>query len=140
MGAWGIGIFENDAALDWLNELIKSTSSEFIEKSIEIVLSEEEYLDYDDCSSALAASEIIASLRGNPPIKLPDEVESWIAENSVKINEGLTKKAIEAINRIKENSEVKELIGEDTDDINLWINEIDGLISRLKAVVVARQL
>ena len=131
MGAWGIGNFENDTALDWISELIYNTRSDFIEESIEKVLIKEKYLDYDDCCSALAASEIIASLRGNPPNELPEEAEDWIRKKTIQISEELTKKAIEAVNRIKEDSELKDLIEEDTEDIDLWLNTINDLISRL---------
>ena len=51
MGAWGIGSFENDEALDWLSDLVASGDASVIE-------------------SALAAADVVAAWNGHPAVRI----------------------------------------------------------------------
>lgn len=65
MGAWGCDTFENDAACDWGYELEEAGDLSLVEAALDAVLAdEEECLDADLGSEALAACEVLARLQG----------------------------------------------------------------------------
>jgi len=71
MGTWAAGVYGNDAALDWMGDLIGSLSGEI----------NENIADFDEGNgdSLLAALDTIAVLcanSGNAPPK-PAEVDGW---------------------------------------------------------------
>ena len=60
MGAWGLGIFDNDSALDWVYDLVESTGTTVLREAFDNVINGEEYIDVDFGSAAVAAASIIA--------------------------------------------------------------------------------
>lgn len=71
MGAWGSGSFDNDDALDWVNDLEGSKGTAVIEFALQAVLDESDYLEAPECSAALCAAEVVAALKGAPGQGLP---------------------------------------------------------------------
>jgi len=63
MGAWGIGSFDNDDAVDWAYELGESQGTELLVATLEAI-GPEDHLEAPDCSIALAAAEVVAALSG----------------------------------------------------------------------------
>ncbi len=70
MGAWGVGIFENDDALDWLYEFERDGKAAIAAAfaSVEIT----DYIDAPEASMALGAIEAVASALGKPAETLPE--------------------------------------------------------------------
>ena len=65
MGAWGIGIFENDQSNEWLNDFNEIQKISFIEDTIDYILNNKDsYLQVDECNHALAATEVLACING----------------------------------------------------------------------------
>ena len=54
MGAWGVGVFENDTASDWIYELEKSSGDSLLRATLSQALEPADYLDADIGSNALA--------------------------------------------------------------------------------------
>ena len=59
VGTWGEGVFENDDAADWVEELLDSTREEqleSIESAFAEVLNSTDYVEAPDASIAIAAN------------------------------------------------------------------------------------
>ena len=71
MGAWGVGPFENDMALDWFAELEEETSFSELRRKREGVVTDD-YLDADLVQEAVASIAILAACKSNDKRLLPD--------------------------------------------------------------------
>lgn len=120
MGAWEIGNFDNDAALDTVTLLLGvELPVAFLEAAFRQVLNEDEYLDSDDCSEALVAAEVIAALAGAPTPDLPEDLQVWVEQHKSLAIDTLLPIALEALARIREDSELKDLM-DDADGLSEW--------------------
>jgi hypothetical protein len=134
MGAWGHLNFENDTALDLVYE-IEEKGADRIRTAIEAINSREEdgFLDSDLCSEALAAIEYIAAVKDKASEDFPEDAEEWLTpanKESLLAIRDLIKKSTQAIDRIKHNSELKDL-WEETEDFEGWNKVLDGLVARI---------
>jgi hypothetical protein len=131
MGTWGVKSFENDTALDWAFELNSSTNDEPIFEAIYDVLdTDDEYPDADICCCAVASAEVIAAFKGNSEYDLPDEIMSWLRNNTIHDMVKLTEDTLIALEIVQKNSELKDLWLE-SDDYEKWNQEIEDLIRRV---------
>lgn len=155
MGAWGTGVFENDTAMDWCDEFIEAPEGEGDEENegkhvlllgpIQMVANpdeeDEESIDADDASVALAAAEVIAAINNKPSEELAkaDEdplssLSAWIGSNS----EDLLRKrevrdlAAKAVQQVLEDSELADL-WEESEHAEEWQGVVKGLQKRLEA-------
>jgi uncharacterized protein DUF4259 len=134
MGAWGHLNFENDTALDLVYE-IEEKGADRIKNAIEAINSREEdsFLDSDLCSEALAAIEYIAAVKDKASEDFPEDAEEWLTpankENLLAIR-NLIPKSKQAIDRIQNNSELKDL-WEETEDFNEWTKVLEDLATRI---------
>ncbi|WP_159065052.1 DUF4259 domain-containing protein [Thaumasiovibrio subtropicus] len=133
MGAWGTGNFDNDTACDWAFQLEESDDLSLIESTIDEVF-EEDYIDADVGSEALAAIDTLARLRGIERTKnaYTEAVDKWVANHPIATSEPLILRASEALIAIaSEESELSELWSE-TDEYDAWRQEIDSLIKAME--------
>lgn len=130
MGAWGPGSFENDDALDWLADLVDGGGMDVVESAFDGV-ADAEYLEAPEASSAVAAAEVVAALAGRPPAELPDEAAEWVAAHGRPPGDRLMRQARAAIQRVRTDSELKELWEEDGEGPNEWHAAVDDLLRRL---------
>lgn len=128
MGTWGPGAFENDAALDWLIELASAENTWPLEAALQAVVDQEEYLDSRLCQPALAAAEVVASMAGSPADRLHEVVFDYVQRMQRRPDQRLVKLALDALSRIKSDSELKEL-HPDTE----WLKTVHVLERRLSA-------
>jgi Domain of unknown function (DUF4259) len=133
MGAWDLGSFDNDDASDWLCELEGSSDTSLISTALHRVTEiGDGYLESPDCCNALAAAEIVAALRGHPMTKLPDIGKEWVAAHRNLDSAQLVSVALAALDRIRANSELKELWDE-VSETPKWLVTVDDLKARLHA-------
>lgn len=131
MGAWGYQSFENDDALDWVANLKSSFDLALIDATLnDVIDNSADFLDARECARAIAASEVLAALHGNPSPLLPDEVREWISGKFAP-DRALNQKAQQALDRILADSELRELWEENTTDYPNWIAAIEQIKSRL---------
>lgn len=132
MGAWALGAFENDSALDWIYELSESNGSYAIEQAIESVTESDGYLEVDEGNAGLAAIEIINCLKGNPPEDVPEEVKLWLQDNADADISHMVPEAKKALIKIgnEEISEVTQLWLEQGHD---WFGLLIDISKRLNA-------
>jgi hypothetical protein len=134
MGAWGVGNFENDDALDWVIDLESAKDMKIIQSAFEAVIqSAEDYVDAWEASVALAAAEVVSALLRTPHPKLPDDVVAWVSQQhgkSLVVEKLIIEQALRALSIIAAESELQEL-WEETDEFDLWRAEVNALIARL---------
>jgi hypothetical protein len=130
MGAWGHRSFDNDDASDWLVELIEAGDISPIEAALANVIENHEgYLEAPECTSALAAAEIVAALNGKPGEEIPDEALSWV-RGKPRPAPALLEMARTAVSLVARSSELQELWAE-TEHAALWQAEVAQLQARL---------
>ena len=130
MGAWDTGSFDNDDALDWVAELEAEglpAAGGAIEAALE---AEGEELDASEASMALAAAEVIAALRGQPALELPEAVRAWLARAPGDPGEELTANARRAVGAVLAGSELAQL----------WDESGEGAAWRAGVVDLQRRL
>ncbi|HZE93017.1 MAG TPA: DUF4259 domain-containing protein [Rhizobacter sp.] len=136
MGTWGVDPFGNDDAVDWVYELEEAEDLGPIEAAIDAVLrAGDDDLEASDASVALAASEVLARLRGQPGEEnsYTETVDQWVASTQLKPTVELADRAQAAIARIlADNSELKEL-WQEGDEYDAWLASVDDLRIRLGA-------
>ena len=135
MGAWENGNFGNDDAMDFVMEA--NTKESIVEAILKISTApENEYLESPDCSVALAAIEYIAAALGNPAEDFPEEAVEWVTKHKAELLEidkketDIISHSNQAIDKIKTNSELKEL-WEESEEFEDWLHVVEGLKIRL---------
>jgi ribosomal protein L7/L12 len=133
MGAWGSGSFENDDASDWIADFCDEPDKELISDALSTVaeMEADEYLEAPDCSVGIAAAEVVAALKGAASPGLSDDATECVAKLKLKADPRTASLALKAVQRIKTNSELKELWDE-SENPNEWYAAIDNLETRLK--------
>lgn len=131
MGAWGVSSFENDDAIDWLEELLQSDNFLILYSAFEMV--DEDYLECPDGCNALAAAEVVAALGDNCRDNMPEPAKQWVANHKAQYTEDLSTMALGAIDRVTAaNSELNEL-WQESDEYSEWLSDIKGLKAALAA-------
>ena len=123
MGAWDVGQFSNDTALDFADEI--KTFAE-VRKVLEDDSKFAPDLDADEACIALAACEMLATAIGRPPEDLPD-MTTFDAE---EVTSALLQTAVGLIAHIRSNSELADLWAE-ADENDAWQASLEGLLARL---------
>jgi hypothetical protein len=133
MGAWGIGVWENDNALDWAYELEDCNDLSVISRSIELILDSEE-IDSIEADEALAAIDVLARLKHQDfdSDGYDEEISEWIkTHKDLQIPDSLWQQAKQALDKIvSEDSELYEL-WQESDSFEAWKKEMDILRGRM---------
>lgn len=133
MSAWGTGNFDNDDARDWLGGL-KSLGVDGLRPILARAADDADYLEALESSVAVAAAEAVAALKGLPAEPLPREIADWVSEKKVQTDAppilDLAALAIRAVERVRTNSELKDLWME-ADGLNEWSAALRELAARL---------
>jgi hypothetical protein len=135
MGAWGLLNFENDTALDFV-ATVEEKGIEQIKSAIEVIntIEEDAYVDSYLCEEALAAVEYIAAAKDRMTEDFPEDAEEWLQANKANLLaiRGIIAKCQQAIDRIKNNSEGKDL-WEESGDVEEWNKVLDDLNTRISS-------
>jgi hypothetical protein len=133
MGAWGIGIFDDDTAMDFLNELTDSKDPLKLMKSALEGARAAKYLEYDGGQGALVASAInYTLLNGTQHAVGLDELDTFVAKYKGIDVSSLKSVAGAAVRQVlSEGSELRELWAENVDDYPKWRENLESLAGRL---------
>src|SRR5207302_995083 len=134
MGAWGTGSFENDAASDWFYLVEEAVEpGPVIASALDDALAEAGYLELDAGCAAIAAAELSASCAGEVADDLPDHIRRWVSEHLHQPHANEIEHAVQAVERIRAESELRELWDDETGpDGNAWLRAVDDLVARLR--------
>ena len=130
-GTWGVGSFENDMASDWAYSLEKTNNPKLLLSTLNAVLLKGYIYSYF-CSEAIAAADVVASLRDDKVENLPDEIVRWVKKNKKSYQPEMSKLALKAISQCKDTkrSELAQLW--DEPESKEWLNQLSELEARLK--------
>lgn len=133
MAAWDTGPFDNDDAVDWLEELIDSSDISILSATLDVIGDVgEDFLESADCCNAIAAAEIVAALLGQAGAGLPAKAKAWIKKYKKLDAAPLLPTAQAVVQRIRKKSELKDQ-WEESEDPDKWYAAIDDLATRLEA-------
>lgn len=133
-GAWDVGPFDNDEALDWVWELEASTDLSVVRAALNAVASEGSYIEGPTGSTAIAAAEVVAALLGKPRPQLPLEVKEWASHRSLSPDSELIELARKVIADVQdlEKSELAQLWSDTGEHYATWKSGLSGLLERLQ--------
>lgn len=137
MGAWDTTPFANDAASDWLTELVESGSIAMVDEAMDAVLAcGDDFLEASMAEEGIAAAEVTAWLYGRPGKSAEDTeaLEDWVDDQEIDDDEGRLRRARKTVDRVfNEPSELKET-WEESEDYEDWRKSLADLKDRLKEV------
>lgn len=135
MGYWGLGIFENDDAVDLLNEFEEQNSFSVLISAIELVITDDK-VEVEEVNQAAAAIEIIAAIYECKSESFPelenmtyDELVSNFNDQVTNAVLSLCEDAIAIISRLEDNMQVEILDNQGL--LEDWLDIIDELAERL---------
>jgi len=105
MGAWGIKNFENDTAIDWLNEFQQEADSTRIAILLDVLLNEPDFIDDEESFITLGYLELLAINQGLIGSTIDINISFHVTINIIE-------KTIKAANKIlffENHSELREL-------------------------------
>jgi hypothetical protein len=127
--AWGTGSFENDEAAAWLRNL-HAILPEDLTRILGQAADDPAYLEAPAASVAVAASEVVAALNGAPSEGSLPEIADWTRKHARAFTPELKTLAIRALDRVRRNSELKDLWLQ-ADGLNDWVGALKDLQARL---------
>lgn len=146
MGTWGVYSFENDWAMEWIGDLRQSGDASPVRATLARVVDHggtrrptgigklfgrrTDWLKAVTASQALAAAELVAVWLGHPAPNLPEGVTQWLSTREFSSEAGLTSLARQAVNIVKNNSELKDLWEEG--NASEWRSAVEDLERRLQ--------
>lgn len=135
MGGWGTGSFENDDAQDFLGKL-KSLGIDDLRTILARAADEAGYFEAPESGAAVAAAEVVAALvvaakAGVLHPVAPREIAAWTTRNQTGAPPDLIELAGRAVERVRTNSELKDLWLE-ADGLNEWSTSLRDLERRLR--------
>lgn len=136
MGAWGAKVFDDDAALDFLEEQLipRADPRAVMRKAFEAALAAD-YVEYDAGQAVLASAAVIFSAKNGHPLD-DDETEARVAwrEGLAALDfSALAELGSKACLRVcGKSSELRELWEDDADLLSAWIGNVESLTRGLK--------
>jgi hypothetical protein len=135
MGAWGIGILQDDTACDHRDDIADAEDlAAELEQRLRRVLAIDpnEYLEYDACFDALVPAAIVdAYVNGTAH----DGLEKFRKDHPKAELRALSSLAAAAVGRVLQpNAELHELWAENEGDYPVWKNSLEGLRTRLARI------
>jgi len=134
-----MGVFENDDASDWVYELEQSSDLSVVQQTLAEVAGpggsadDEDGPQAPDAAAALAAAEVVATLRGRPGDGVPDDVGKWVAALGEPASGELVGLARAAVRQVLTASELKDLYDEaGVESSEEWEACLDDLLTRLE--------
>ncbi|SRR6266568_67865 len=134
MGTWGYKTFENDAASDWLYDLEEAKDPNFLLKPLKEVDRSRQKPDIDACLEALAAAEVIAGGRYEPPKDVPSTAREWIRRVGFSPNDATVQLATRAVGKVGKDSELADSWKE-AEKLSAWRKAVKNLSRRLECAL-----
>lgn len=134
MGAWDYGFFDNDSALDCVDELEDSDNPKAFFKRAFANAAKASYLDQDDAHAVTVSAALIDYVLNGTHYGEDNEIFVDFVSQHPKLKvDDLRADAVKALQKvIGENSELNELWSENKEDYPKWKGTIVDLIARLR--------
>jgi len=128
MGTWDFRSFDNDDALEWLDELSETEDlSPFVETFD--AGENEEYLEAPEGQAIIAAAEVINCFFNSPREGIPEQAIKWVDDHKNIDVKSLVPEAIMKLARVlAEDSEIRELWEENEELFPKWLKDVEDLL------------
>ena len=134
MGAWGPGTFEDDVAIDWLEDLYDSDPFAFFRECLDLG-GQVDYVEYVACVGVTCSAEMIHGLLHGPRDGHPEAALAWLTEHQTLSVWALLPDAILGMRRVLSTDSEMRVMWEDEDEIfPQWVATTDNLLKRLLAI------
>lgn len=130
MGAWGWSIYENDDALDLVNDILSTKSGAGFIKEFKDFLDNIDLSDMIACSKALVYADIIGATRKFPSSQTPDELKKWLADKNIHFSDDSMRLLKQYLVKIVAGSELNDLWKE-SDQYENWKGSVNEVIQKL---------
>lgn len=100
MGAWDMGPWDNDTALDWGIELLDEMSPADLVHMLRRIGAASGPLDMEEGEIAVAAASVLLAWHPRRPYELQEEVVMWLDESGWQPDEAALAAARSAIERV----------------------------------------
>lgn len=136
MGAWGTGIYENDEALDFIEQLKESTDAYDLMKDKLQEASATDYMEVDVGNAVLVVVDIVCNVLNHSIAEIENEdLQDWLETNRSLDVHTLKDLALLALeNILGEESELNELWQENEEEYPAWRGQIERLVRNLKSI------
>jgi hypothetical protein len=91
-----------------------------------------DYVDAPESSVVIAAAEVVATAKGNPPEAVPSQIAEWVSRIEGAPSPEMSELARLAVYKVRTNSELKDLWLE-AEGLNEWSVALRDLEERLSS-------
>lgn len=134
MGAWGMGIFDDDTSCDIMEDAIEVKAS--IESMIFTAIdsSKEDYIEYTECHEIIVAGAMASALINRTVYEGIENISSWLSSQNKELVYPHKSALVIALQKvIGEGAELNELCAENEKDYPVWRKNIESIISGLNS-------
>lgn len=134
MGTWDTGIFDDDTALDAMEQAMDTTAQDFIAQ-VTSIISDDEYLDFERAHQLIIAAAIVDHLLNGSPYTHNDEgFESWLEQQSTAGLPEFKPALLTGLHRVlSDQCELNELWQENSVEYPVWRANVENIIGRLQS-------
>ncbi|MFZ0266808.1 DUF4259 domain-containing protein [Caulobacter sp.] len=131
MSAWASGLFDNDDALDFIDDLAEGPDWRTVVQALDYVTKQAGYLEAPEGQIAVAAAAIVAAAVGDVTI-LPDNHRELKAALGAP-PEGVVRLARSALARVVAPASELDELWQEGDEHDAWLTQIAVLQTTLSA-------
>ncbi|SIS74393.1 DUF4259 domain-containing protein [Neptunomonas antarctica] len=134
MGAWGIGVFDDDTSCEVIEDAMDEglSISELVDQAISS--SECKYLEYTECHEIIVAAAMVNSLINKVSYDGIDGLDKWLSKQHLDTVVPFKGKLAAALSRVLgESSELNELWAGNEDDYPTWKANLEAIIHDLSS-------
>lgn len=134
MGTWDTGIFDDDTALDAMEQAMDTTTQDFIAQ-VTSIISDDEYLDFERAHQLIIAAAIVDHLlNGSPYAHNDEDFESWLKQQSTVGLPEFKPALLTGLHRVlSDQCELNELWQENSVEYPVWRANVENIIGRLQS-------
>ena len=134
MGVWGVGVFDDDNAEEWVDQILESDDVPGMFESIFVYALDTNYVEHEDSCGVTVGCAVIDMIVNGTVYPLEDQtIVEWVEDNKDLDVAHLGKLGAQALEIItSKKSELNE-IWEDNADYSVWKLKIEKLAKRIKS-------
>lgn len=132
MGTWDVGIWDNDDATEWVNELSGSRGLDVLRKSLRPAEVSGYYLEAPEGVRVLCAADTLLAALHLSGSSVPEEISNWAHAHAGLDFRSLVPEAMLKARRVmSDHSELRELWQEHTELFPTWLARVEAIIKAL---------
>jgi len=131
MGAWGVGIFDDDTSCDLIDEVMDDGALALIEEAMEVDM--DQYIEYEDAYKIIVSAALIDTVVNATDHQYPVEnFDEWLKEQPQQEIAAFKDDIALRLNSVLADSEISELWQENAEDFPQWKANIQRIIQSLE--------